>query len=122
MLKHVFIAVSREDVNEALEYYSLHGKQKRMLRRGSVSVDDELVLSPHGLRIFLQIPAFVQKLGRQTDAIDYYGRTIFPPESVELLISRMESEGVDHLPGWKWLYELLTYAKKKGFYIVHLGI
>ena len=122
MLKHVFISVRREDVEEALEYYTLHGKQKRRLRRESVSMKDDFILSAEGLKLFANIPAYVQTVGRPADRIDYYGRTIFPPESVEILLMRMETDGICDQLGYKWLYELLKKARKGGEYLVHLGI
>lgn len=124
-MDHCFILTTKEDVPLALDYYmNCKANNKKNIRK-ICFVPDSFVLQHKEL--FMDIEVFVQNFDKKGNKLDYYGKTIIPPESVALIKNKFDTKASlilksKYNPKIRKFYKLLQNSINSQEYVVHLGI
>ena len=127
-MKHTFIAVKKQNIESAMSHFENPGikpykycllDDKLVLREK----DDKLVLC----ELFNNIEVFHQNFSNKSNMLDYWGKTIIPPHTVSEIKHRIESNShfkfkMITSKEFRKFVNLIDYAIKNEYYIVHLGI
>ena len=124
-MNHCFISTDKNNIIEAMEYYTSDFANKKKFFNSMCFLPDSLVLK-HKM-LFVDIEVFIQGFNLKGNMLDYYGKTIIPVETIKIIKTRFESDFVLMLKATvckdlKTFYKLLQYAIENKHYIVHLGI
>ena len=111
MAKHEFGIMQKEpSVNECYDTYEPQ-------KYNCIAVDDDLIES---IMANLQdVDCYWHTLQRKEKGIAYYGVTLIPPKSMEILISMLSSQNKKEFDS---LIDLANQAKENEKYIIHYGI
>lgn len=120
MPKHCFVAVCKEDIGVALNYYENRNIEGNKCQYKICLVDDRLILP--NIRLFANVNVFSQNLENEVNNLDYYGRTIMPTTAVREIMRRIAASNLDLNKRWSDFVELLRYSLDNNYYVVHLGI
>ena len=127
-MKHTFIAVKKQNIEIAKSHFKNTGIKPYKF----CSLDDKFVLYEKDdklviCELFKNIDVFHQNFSNKSTILDYWGITIIPPHTSFEIKHRIKSNS--HLKfkiiiskEFRKFVNLLDYAIKNEYCIVHLGI